>query len=162
MMMAVSSKRRPPPHARGDAPRRGTRMPASARWADALIALAATALTMAALVLAAAFAGENVAGDEAGRLWALTFAGGLGLSGLFLALLGLALLGEGARGGGRYLVPVACGAATGALTGALLLEGASREAVIASLLLLLPATPPARGALGWMRTRRTRSRGRGR
>lgn len=157
MTMAVSSKRRPPPHARGDALRREPRMTAGARWADALVALAVTALTMAALVLAAAFAGENVAGDEAGRLWALTFAGGLGLSGLFLALLGLALLGEGAREGGRYLAPVACGIATGALTGALLLEGASREAVIASLLLLLLATPPVRGAIGWIW-----SRGRGR
>ena len=147
----MSSTRRPPPTARGAAIRREPRVPATARWADALVALAATALTMAALVLAAALAGENVAGDEAGRLWALTFAGGLGLSGLFLALLGLALLGEGARAGGRYPLPLAIGAATGALTGALLLDGASREAVIASLLPLLLATPPARGALARMR-----------
>ncbi|MXY87788.1 MAG: hypothetical protein F4Y92_02875, partial [Dehalococcoidia bacterium] len=85
----MTSPRRPLPTtnrggAIGREPARG-----AASWTDVLISLAATALAMAVLVLVAAFAGENVAGDEAGRFWALLFAGGLGLSGLFLLLLGL-------------------------------------------------------------------------
>ena len=61
-----------------------------------LVALAATALTMAALfVLVAAFAGENVAGDEAGRFWALLFAGALApVRACSWRLLGLVLLGR--------------------------------------------------------------------
>ena len=121
-----------------------------ARWADVLIALAATALTMALLIVVAAFSGENVAGDEAGRFWALTFAGALGLSGLFLVMLGEVLLGEGARQRSRYVVPVASGVAAGGLVGALMLDGAGREAVLAPLLLLLLALPPVRHGLAWL------------
>ncbi|MCY4391673.1 MAG: hypothetical protein OXE43_06430 [Chloroflexi bacterium] len=155
----MSSKHRPLPPNRGGAIRRDSRRRAGS-WTDVLIALAATALAMALLILVAAFAGENVAGDEAGRLWALTFAGGLGLSGLFLALLGVGLLGEDAREGGRYVVPVTVGVATGALVGALMLEGASAGAVLASLLLLLLATPPVRDVLGWIMRRGAGRRGR--
>lgn len=151
-MTAVSSKRRPLPPTRGGAvPHDASRV--AAKWTDVLIALAATALAMAVFVLIATFAGENVAGDEAGRFWALLFAAGLGLSGLFLGMLGLVLLGEGAREGGRYLVPVATGIATGAIVGALVLDGASRGAVLAPLLLLLLATPPLREGLGWLMRR---------
>ncbi len=151
-MAIVSSKHRPLPPNRGGAIRRDSQRTA-ASWTDVLIALAATALAMALLVLVAAFAGENVAGDQAGRLWALTFAGGLGLSGLFLALLGVGLLGEDAREGGRYVVPIAIGVATGALVGALMLEGASPGAVLASLLVLLLVLPPVRDVLGWFMRR---------
>ena len=158
-MAIVSSKHRPLPPNRGGAIRRDSRRTA-ASWTDVLIALAATALAMALLILVAAFAGENVAGDEAGRLWALTFAGGLGLSGLFLALLGVGLLGEDAREGGRYVVPVAVGVATGALVGALMLEGASPGAVLGSLLVLLLVLPPVRDALGWVMRRGAGRRGR--
>ena len=157
-MATMTTPRRPlPPRARGGAIRRdGSRK--AAGWPDVLIALAATALTMALFVLVAAFAGENVAGDEAGRFWALLFAAGLGLSGLFLAMLGLALLGEGARERGRYLVPLATGIGAGAITGALVLDGASRGAVLAPLLLLLLATPPLREGLGWLLRRGTGGR----
>ena len=151
-MAAVSSTRRPLPPTRGGAVRRDPSR-AAASWTDVLIALAATALAMAVFVLIATFAGENVAGDEAGRFWALLFAGGLGLSGLFLGMLGLVLLGEGVREGGRYLVPVATGIATGAIVGALVLDGAGRGAVLAPLLLLLLATPPLREGLGWLMRR---------
>ena len=152
-MATMTTPRRPlPPRARGGAVRRdGSRV--SASWTDVLIACAATALAMAVFVLIAAFAGENVAGDTAGRFWAVLFAAGLGLSGLFLGMLGLVLLGEGAREGGRYLVPVATGIATGAIVGALVLDGASRGAVLAPLLLLLLATPPLREGLGWLMRR---------
>ena len=152
-MVTMTTPRRPlPPHARGGAIRRdATRQAAS--WTDVLVALAATALAMAVFVLVATFAGENVAGDGAGRFWALLFAAGLGLSGLFLGMLGLVLLGEGARERGRYLVPVATGIATGAIIGALVLDGASRGAVLAPLLLLLLATPPLREGLGWLMRR---------
>jgi len=148
-MVSVSSKRRPLPPSRGGAVRRDASR-AAPSWTDVLVALAATALAMALFVLVAAFAGENVAGDTAGRFWAVLFAAGLGLSGLFLGMLGLVLLGEGAREGGRYLVPVATGIATGAIVGALVLDGASRGAVLAPLLLLLLATPPLREGLGWL------------
>lgn len=159
-MATMTTPRRPlPPHARGGAIRRdGTRQAAS--WTDVLIALAATALAMAVFVLVATFAGENVAGDEAGQFWALLFAAGLGLSGLFLGMLGLVLQGEGARERGRYLVPVATGIATGAVVGALVLDGASRGAVLAPLLLLLLATPPLREGLGWLMRRGTGGRAR--
>lgn len=149
-MTAMTSPRRPlPPTNRGGAIRREPARDA-ASWTDVLVALAATALAMAVLVLVAAFAGENVAGDEAGRFWALLFAGGLGLSGLFLLLLGLVLLGEGAAERGRYLVPVATGVATGIIVGALVLDGAGRGAVLAPLLLLLLATPPVRQGVAWL------------
>ncbi len=151
-MMTVSSKRRPLPPSRGGAVRRdASRVGPS--WTDVLIALAATALAMALFVLIAAFAGENLAGGEAGRYWALLFAGGLGLSGVSLLLLGLLLLGEGAAERRRYLVPVATGVATGIVVGALVLDGASRGAVLAPLLLLLLATPPLREGLGWLMRR---------
>ena len=124
-MVTVSSRRRPLP------PTHGAAMPrAGARWSDVPSALAATALTMALLILVAAFAGENVAGGDAGKFWAIVFAAGLGLSGGFLGLLALVLLGDRAREGARYLVPAATGIATGALTGALLLDGANPEAVV--------------------------------
>ncbi len=158
-MTAVSSTRRPLPPTHGGAVRRDAAR-AAASWTDVLIALAATALAMAVFVLVATFAGENVAGDEAGRFWALLFAAGLGLSGLFLGMLGLVLLGEGAREGGRYLLPVATGIATGAIVGALVLDGASRGAVLAPLLLLLLATPPLREALGWLLRRGSGGRAR--
>ncbi|MXX19656.1 MAG: hypothetical protein F4Z48_09250 [Dehalococcoidia bacterium] len=148
----MSSTRRPLPPTRGGAVRRAASR-AAASWTDVLIAHAATALAMAGVVLIATFAGENVAGEEAGRFWALLFAAGLGLSGVFLGMLGLLLLGEGAREGGRYLVPVATGIATGAIVGALVLDGASRGAVLAPLLLLLLATPPLREGLGWLMRR---------
>ncbi|MCY3881529.1 MAG: hypothetical protein OXG61_05365 [Chloroflexi bacterium] len=144
----TSPRRSLPPTNRGGAIRREPARDA-ASWTDVLISLAATALAMAVLVLVAAFAGENVAGDEAGRFWALLFAGGLGLSGLFLLLLGLVLLGEGAGERGRYLVPVATGMATGIIVGALVLDGAGRGAVLAPLLLLLLATPPVRQGVAW-------------
>ncbi len=147
-MAAVSSKRRPLPPSRGGAVRRAASSRVASSWTDVLIALAATALAMALFVLIAAFAGENVAGDTAGRFWALLFAAGLGLSGLFLGMLGLVLLGEGAQERGRYLVPVATGTATGVIVGALVLDGASRGAVLTPLLLLLLATPPLREGLG--------------
>lgn len=157
-MAAVSSKHRPlPPTRSGPLPRDPQAEHQTARWADVLVAAAATALTMAALTFAAAFAGENVAGEEAGRFWALLFAGALALCGLFLAALGLVLQGEGAPSGSRHVVPVATGVATGAVVGALLLEGAGREAVLPLLLLLL-ATPPVRGALAWI-LRRQGTRG---
>ncbi|MXZ89543.1 MAG: hypothetical protein F4Z07_11985 [Dehalococcoidia bacterium] len=146
----MTSPRRPlPPTNRGGAIRREPARDA-ASWTDVLIALAATALAMAVLVLVAALAGENVAGDEAGRFWALLFAGGLGLSGLFLLLLGLVLLGEGSTERGRYPVPVATGVATGVIVGALVLDGAGRGAVLAPLLLLLLATPPVRQGVAWL------------
>lgn len=151
-MAAVSSTRRPLPPTRSGAVRRdASRVAAS--WTDVLIALAATALAMAVLILIAAFAGENLAGGEAGRYWALLFAGGLGLSGISLLLLGLLLLGEGATERRRYLVPVATGMATGVVVGALVLDGAGRGAVLAPLLLLLLATPPLREGLGWLMRR---------
>ena len=164
-MAAVSSKHRPLPPARsGPLPRdprtTGQTARTAARWADVLVALAATALTMAAVTLIAALAGENVAGDEAGRFWALLFAGALALCGLFLVALGLILLGDSAREGGRYVLPVAAGVATGAVVGTLMLDGAAREAVIAPLLLLLLATPPVREALAWL-LRRQGPQGRG-
>ena len=152
-MAAVKSDRRPLPRTRGGATRRDARVRHAASWTDMLIALAATALAMAVLILVAALAGENVAGGSAGKFWAFVFAGGLGLSGLFLAALGLALLGERAREGGRYLVPVATGVATGAVVGALTLDGASRESVLAPLLLLLLATPPLQEGLAWVMRR---------
>ncbi len=124
--------------------------PTTATWADLLVALAATALTMCLLNLIAAFIGENVAGNGAGRFWALLFAGGLGFSGLFLFLLGLVILGENARMGTHYLVPVASGITTGALVGALLLDGANRNAVLTALLVLLIATPPIREGFSWL------------
>ncbi len=158
-MAAVSSTRRPLPPTRGGAVRRDPSR-AAASWTDVLIALAATALAMAVFVLIATFAGENVAGEEAGRFWALLFAAGLGLSGLFLGMLGLVLLGEGARKGSRYLVPVATGIATGAVVGALVLDGAGRGAVLAPLLLLLLATPPLREGLGWLMRRGAAGRAR--
>lgn len=152
-MAAVSSKHRPlPPTRSGPLPRDPRAVGQTARWADTLVALAATALTMAALTFVAAFAGENVAGDEAGRFWALLFAGALALCGLFLLALGLVLSGEGAREGSRHVLPVATGVATGAIVGALLLDGAGREAVLPLLLLLL-ATPPVRGVLAWVSRR---------
>ncbi|MYH67546.1 MAG: hypothetical protein F4152_02985 [Dehalococcoidia bacterium] len=145
----TSPRRSLPPTNRGGAIRREPARDA-ASWTDVLISLAATALAMAVLVLVAAFAGENVAGDEAGRFWARLCAGGRGLSGLFLLLLGLVLLGEGAGERGRYLVPVATGMATGVIVGALVLDGAGRGAVLAPLLLLLLATPPVRQSVAWL------------
>ncbi len=105
------------------------------------------AVTMGVLILAATLTGENVVGGDAGRLWAFTFAGALALAGLFLFLLGLALLGERSRERARYPLPIACGVGAGALAGALILDGASREAVLAPLLLLLPTLPPIRHGL---------------
>ena len=156
----MKSARRPLPRTRGSAIRREARARHTASWADVLIALAATALSMGVLILVAAFAGENVAGGEAGRVWALIFAGGLALCGLFLVLLGLVLLGERSREGGRYLVPVASGVGAGLVVGALLLEGASRGAVLAPLLLLLLALPPVREGLAWVMRRGPGGRGR--
>ncbi len=160
-MAAVRSARRPlPPPARYGATRRDGRLHATASWADLLIAFAATALTMGLLILIATFAGENVVGGNAGRLWALTFAGALGLTGLFLTLLGLVLLGERAREPRRYLVPVASGVATGVVVGALMVDGASREAVLAPLLLLLLALPPVRHGIARLRRHQAGRRGR--
>ena len=68
------------------------------------------------------------------------------------------LLGDRAREGGRYPAPAATGIATGALVGALLLDGANPEAVVASLLLLLLAVPPVREGLAWLLRRRTGGR----
>ena len=159
-MTAMKSARRPlPPPTRGGAIRRDPRGQ-TASWPDVLLALATTALAMAVLILVAALAGENVAGEQAGRFWALLFAGGLGLSGLFLALLGLVLLGEGAGERSRYLVPVAAGGATGIVVGALVLDGAGRGTVLAPLLLLLLATPPVREVLAWLLQRSSGGRGR--
>ncbi len=159
-MTAMTSPRRPlPPPTRGGAIRRDPARDA-ASWADVLVALATTALTMAVLILVAAFAGENVAGDEAGRFWALLFAAGLGMSGLFLAMLGLVLLGDRARERGRYLVPVATGVPAGVVVGALVLDGAGRGSVLASLLLLLLATPPVREGLAWLLWRSRGGQGR--
>lgn len=135
---------------------KGIQSPAKATWADLLIALAVTALTMCLLNLIAAFIGENVAGDEAGRFWALLFAGGLGFSGLFLFLLGLVGLGENARMGSHYIVPVAIGITTGLLVAALLLDGADRKSVLTALLVLLIATPPIREGFSWLLKRRPR------
>jgi hypothetical protein len=159
-MTAMKSARRPlPPATRGGAIRRGP-TPHAASWADVLLALATTAMAMAVLVLVAAFAGENMAGEQAGRFWALLFAGGLALSGLFLALLGLVLLGDGAGERKRYLVPVATGVATGIIVGALVLDGAGRGTVLAPLLLLLLTTPPVREGLAWLLRRSSGGRGR--
>lgn len=159
-MTAMTSPRRPlPPTNRGGAIRREPARDA-ASWTDVLIALAGTALAMAVLVLIAAFAGENVAGDEAGRFWALLFAGGLGLSGLFLLLLGLVLLGDAAQERGRYVLPLATGVAAGAIVGALVLNGAGRGAVLAPLLLLLLATPPVRQGVAWLLRRSRGGQGR--
>ncbi len=161
-MAAVSSKHRPLPPIRSgplsrDPQSGGQATRRAASWAGLLVALAATALTMASLTFVAAFAGENVAGEEAGRFWALLFAGALALCGPFLAALGLVLQGEGAPSGSRHVAPVATGVATGAIVGALLLDGAGREAVLPLLLLLL-ATPPVRGAVAWV-LRRQGTRG---
>ncbi len=155
----MKSARRPLPRTRGSAIRREARVRHTASWADVLIALAATALAMAVLIVVATFSGENVLGGGAGRFWALTFAGALALCGLFLVLLGLVLLGERSREGGRYLVPVASGVGTGLVVGALLLEGASRGAVVAPLLLLVLATPPVREGLAWIMRRGPGGRG---
>ena len=157
-MAAVRDARRPLPPTRGGSISRDARVPGAASWADMLIALAATALTMGVLILVATFAGENVAGDDAGRFWALTFAVALGMTGVFLVLLGLVLLGERARERGRYLVPLASGVAAGSLVGALILDGASREAVLAPLLLLLLALPPVRGGLARLMRRQAGER----
>ncbi len=147
-MTARKSARHPhpvPPPARGTLRRPPTASEPS--WNDALIALAAMALTMAALVLIAALAGENVAGGEAGKFWAFLFAAGLGLSGVFLLLMGLVLLAERARLWSRHVFPAATGVASGAIVGALTLDGAGSGAILAPLLILALALPPAREAL---------------
>ena len=54
----------------------------------------------------------------------------------------------------RYGIPAVAGVAAGALMGALLLDGASREAALAPLLLLLLALPPVRRGLGRLAGRR--------
>ena len=148
-MAAVKSARRPaPPPARGAIRSRSAADGPS--WSDALTASAAAALTMAALVLIAALAGENVAGGAAGRFWAFAFAAGLGLSGVFLALIGAVLRAGGDRIRRRSAFPLAVGAVTGVIVGALLLDGASSGAVAAPLLILTLALPPARRALAWI------------
>ena len=161
----MKNARRPLPPVRGSAIARDARLRGhaprrSASWADLLIACAATALAMAVLIVVATFSGENVLGGSAGRFWALTFAGALALCGLFLVLLGLVLLGERSRERGRYLVPVASGVGAGVLVGALVLEGASRGAVLAPLLLLVLALPPVREGLAWIMRRQAGARSR--
>lgn len=143
-MVTVSGKHGPLSPVRGGAKRR------AASWGDVPVALAATALTMAALILVATFTGENVAGGEAGRFWALVFAGGLGLCGLFLSLLGFALRSQPPGERGHIAIPTVIGVATGTLVGSLLVDGASAGAVLASLLALLLATPPVRDGLSWL------------
>lgn len=138
---------------------RPTPAPEGASWSGLLLAAAATAFALGLLILAASFAGENVLGGGAGRFWARAFAGAGLLTGLFLALLALGLPGAGARAPRRHLPAIAAGAAAGALTGALLLDGASREAALAPLLLLLPALPPVRRGLARL-VRRREGRGR--
>lgn len=133
--MAAVRRARPTPA--GDAP-----------WSGLLLAAAATAFALGLLILAASFAGENVLGGGAGRFWARAFAGAGLLTGLFLALLALGLPGAGARTPRRHVPAIMAGAAAGALTGALLLDGASREAALAPLLLLLLALPPVRRGIG--------------
>ena len=138
---------------------RPTPAPEGAPWASVLLAAAATAFALGLLILAASFAGENVLGGGAGRFWARAFAGAGLLTGLFLALLALGLPGAGANAPRRHLPAIAAGAAAGALTGALLLDGASREAALAPLLLLLLALPPVRRGLARL-VRRREGRGR--
>ncbi len=133
---------------------RPTPAPEGAPWSGPLLAAAATAFALGLLILAASFAGENVFGGGAGRFWARAFAGAGLLTGLFLALLALGLPGAGARAPRRHLAAIAAGAAAGALTGALLLDGAGREAALAPLLLLLPALPPVRRGLARLVGRR--------
>ena len=133
--MAAVGRARPTTPA-GDAP-----------WCGLLLAVAATAFALGLLILAASFAGENVLGGGAGRFWARAFAGAGLLTGLFLALLALGLPGAGTRAPRRHLPAIATGAVAGALTGALLLDGAGREAALAPLLLLLLALPPVRRGL---------------
>ena len=139
---------RPAPPPRGGAfPRRGAPAREGASWAGLPLAAAATAFALGLLILAASFTGENVLGGGAGRFWARVFAGAGLLTGLFLALLALGLSGEGTDAPRRHAVPAAAGAAAGLLTGALLLDGAAREAALAPLLLLLFALPPVRDGL---------------
>lgn len=133
--MAAVRRIRPAPPPRG----------APASWAGLPLAAAATAFALGLLILAASFTGENVLGGGAGRFWARVFAGAGLLTGLFLTLLALGLSGEGTEAPRRHALPAAAGAAAGLLTGALLLDGAGREAALAPLLLL--ALPPVRDGL---------------
>ncbi len=163
-MQSVRSAHRPPPPAwGGNVSRRagGRRRRAPLRpareggaWADLLLALAAAALAAGALILAATFTGENILGGAAGLFWARVFGVALALTGLFLILLALALHGARAPRPGRYAVPVAAGVGAGVLMGALLLDGASREATVAPLLLILLALPPVRHGLALLAGRR--------
>ena len=146
--MAAVRRVRPAPPPRGGAfPRRHAPAREGASWAGVPLAAAAAAFALGLLILAASFAGESVLGGGAGRFWARAFAGAGLLTGLFLALLALGLSGEGTGAPRRHVLPAAAGTAAGLLTGALLLDGAGREAALAPLLLLLLALPPVRGGL---------------
>lgn len=146
-MAAVRRVRPAPPPRGGAVPRGGGPAPSRAGWAGLPLAAAATALALGLLILAASFMGENVPGGGAGRFWARVFAGAGLLTGLFLALLALGLSGGGRDAPRHHALPAAAGAVAGLLTGALLLDGAGREAALAPLLLLLLALPPVRGGL---------------